>query len=91
MVTCYLTFGSIFVQEVAGSGVGHLPVSILFVLGSLLLALGTMVRRSLSVRENSPKPHTYQPWAQTVSAEKSRRSMANVRGQETSRTSVNAA
>ncbi len=91
MVTCYLTFGSIFVQVVAGGGVGHLPISILFVLGSLLFVLGTMVRRSLSVREDSSKPPIYQPWARTVSAEKSRRSMANVRSQETSRTSANAA
>jgi hypothetical protein len=91
MMSFYLAFGSIFVQELAGSGVRHLPAGILFVLGSLLFALGTMVRRSLSVREGSTKPHLYQPWAETVSAETNHRSVKNIRGQETPSTSANAA
>lgn len=91
MVSCYLAFSSIFVQELAGSGVGHLPAGILFVLGSVLFALGTMARRTLSVREDSTKPHTYQRWTQTVPAEANRGTVENVRGKGTPRTPANAA
>ncbi len=91
MVSCYLAFTSIFVQELAGSGIDHLPTGILFVLGSLLFALGTMARRSVSMRENSTKPHPYQPWTQTVPAEANRRTGENMRAEGTPRTRANAA
>lgn len=91
MASCYLSLASIFIQELAGSGVGHLPAGILFVLGPLLFALGTVARRRLSARVGSTKPHPYQRWTQIVPAEVNRGAVENVRGKGSPRTPANAA
>lgn len=91
MLPYSLAFGSKFVQVLADFSVGHLPAGILFVLGSLLFALGTLVRRNLSLRESSTNPHRDQPWFQAVTGEADHGMMQSDRGKGTPEENAKAA
>lgn len=91
MMSSYLAFGSILLQGLAGSGLVHVSVGILIVLGLLLFALGTVARRSMLLREDSTRSNRFQPRPQTVPAETNRMSVNTVRGEEAPSTSAHAA
>jgi hypothetical protein len=88
MVLCHMTFTTILLQEAAMSGVRHLPGGVLFGLGSLLLAIGTILRRGLSVRQEAANPHAYRRRPQSVDG--SRRTVESVRSAGAHRTRANA-
>jgi hypothetical protein len=91
MVLSYLAFATIFFQEGAEPGVWHLPAGILlFALGSVLLVIGTLLRRGLSVKQATVNSHTYRRRPQSVSVDANRRSVEGVRSTSTSRTRANA-
>jgi hypothetical protein len=91
MMSSYSALSIIFVQEMAGSAAGQLPAGIVFALGSLLFALGTIGRRSLSERKDARKAHQYQPRTNTASGEANRRTVESVRGTGKPRTRISAA
>ncbi len=80
----YVRTAAVFYALRDSEGSSLVTSGTLVILGSLILAIGTLLRRSLSAREAfaNPRPHT--AWAQATSLRKSRAALDPTGGESKS-------
>jgi len=79
MLSVYSAFAIIFVQKMTGSNMDHFPTGSVIVLGSLLFALGTIIRRKTSTRDDATTTPSHKPRPQSEPAESNRRTVNRVK------------